>query len=47
MTPDWDLRLDYDRINGVGKRFAFSDEGNGRFDHVGTFSLNLAYRFGP
>lgn len=46
MTPAWDLRLDYDRINGVGHRFAFSDDGNGRFDHVDTLSLNLAYRFG-
>lgn len=46
MTPSWDLRLDYDRINGVGNRFAFDVDTNGRFDHVDILSLNLAYRFG-
>ena len=46
MTPSWDLRLDYDRFNNLGKRFDLADESNGRFDHVSMLSLNLAYRFG-
>jgi OOP family OmpA-OmpF porin len=45
VSSAWDLRLDYDRFNGVGERFAFTDDGNGRFDHVDVLSLNLAYRF--
>lgn len=46
MTPQWDLRLDYDRFIGIGKRFDFDDDTNGRFDHLDALSLNLAYRFG-
>ena len=45
MAPRWDLRLDYDRVQGVGQHFAFFDDSNGRFDHIDVMSLNLAYRF--
>lgn len=46
VTPSIDLRLDYDRYQGIGKRFGFeADHTNGRFD-IGVASLNLAYRFG-
>ncbi len=46
VTPSIDLRLDYDRYQGIGKRFGFeAEDTNGRFD-IGVTSLNLAYRFG-
>ncbi len=45
ITPSFDMRLDYDRLNGLGERFAFEENTDGRFD-VGTASLNLAWRFG-
>lgn len=46
ITPSVDLRLDYDRYQGIGKRFAFeAEDTNGRLD-IGVVSLNLAYRFG-
>lgn len=46
ITPAWDLRADYDRYFDIGERFALNETGNGRFDSVDMFSLNLAYRFG-
>lgn len=46
LTPSFDLRLDYDRYQGIGKRFGFeAEDTNGRFD-IGVATLNLAYRFG-
>jgi outer membrane autotransporter protein len=46
VTPNWDVRLDWDRYTNVGRRFDLGDEGNGRFDHIDFGSMNLAYRFG-
>ncbi len=45
ITQALDLRLDYDRYQGVGKRFGLQADTNGRFD-IGMYSLNLAFRFG-
>ncbi|HJU40380.1 MAG TPA: outer membrane beta-barrel protein [Tahibacter sp.] len=46
ITPNVDLRLDYDRYHDIGRRFALDEKGNGRFDYIDVASLNLAYRFG-
>jgi OOP family OmpA-OmpF porin len=46
VTPNIDLRLDYDRYHDIGRRFALDTTGNGRFDYVDVASLNVAYRFG-
>lgn len=46
VTPNWDVRLDWDRYTDVGRRFDLSTDGNGRFDHIDFVSMNLAYRFG-
>lgn len=46
VTPNWDARLDWDRYTDAGRRFALTNDGNGRFDHIDFVSLNLAYRFG-
>lgn len=46
VTPNVDLRLDYDRYHDIGRRFALNETGNGRFDYIDVASLNLAYRFG-
>jgi opacity protein-like surface antigen len=46
VTPNWDVRLDWDRYRDVGNRFALTNEGNGRFEHIDMVSMNVAYRFG-
>ncbi|HSX59791.1 MAG TPA: outer membrane beta-barrel protein [Tahibacter sp.] len=46
VTPNWDVRLDWDRYTNVGRRFDLTNDGNGRFDHIDFVSMNLAYRFG-
>lgn len=46
VNDNWDVRLDWDRYTDVGRRFALTDDGNGRFDHIDLVSMNLAYRFG-
>ena len=46
VNPSWDVRLDWDRYTDVGRRFALSENTNGRFEHIDFVSLNLAYRFG-
>jgi OOP family OmpA-OmpF porin len=46
VTPNVDLRVDYDRYHDIGRRFALTETGNGRFDYVDVASVNVAYRFG-
>jgi hypothetical protein len=38
------LRLDLDRSFGIGKKFALNPEGNGRFDHIDAYTLNLVWK---
>jgi len=38
------LRLDLDRNFDVGKTFALNVQGNGRFDHIDAYTLNLVWR---
>jgi OOP family OmpA-OmpF porin len=38
-------RLEWQRVEDVGKTFAFTDSGNGKFNHVDFISLNLQWRF--
>lgn len=42
----WELRLDWDRYLGIGRRFNLTAEENGRFDNVDEYTLNLIYHFG-
>lgn len=44
IDPEWSLRLDWDRWFRVGNRFALTEGGNGRFDHVDAYTLNLIWR---
>jgi opacity protein-like surface antigen len=46
VNPQWDVRLDWDRYQHVGNRFALTEDGNGRFDHIDFVSMSAAYRFG-
>lgn len=46
VTPNWDVRFDYDRYYDIGNNFTLTEDGNGRFDHIDVASINLAYRFG-
>jgi len=38
------LRLDLDRSSDIGKTFALNPRGNGRFDHVDAYTVNLVWR---
>lgn len=38
-------RLDWDRIEDVGTKFALDDDGNGRFDHVDVWRVSLIWQF--
>jgi hypothetical protein len=44
FTPSLALRFDIDRSFDIGKTFALNVEGNGRFDHVDAYTLNLVWR---
>lgn len=44
FTPSLALRFDIDRTFGVGKTFALDVEGNGHFDHVDAYTVNLVWR---
>ncbi|MBL8299654.1 MAG: outer membrane beta-barrel protein [Rhodanobacteraceae bacterium] len=46
VTPNWDVRLDWDRYTDVGRRFGLGNDTNGRFDHIDLVSMSVAYRFG-
>jgi hypothetical protein len=43
FAPHFALRLDLDRNFDVGKKFALNVVGNGRFDHVDAYTLNLVW----
>ena len=45
LTDQIALRLDWDRIDGVGRTFALTTDGNGKFDHVDMWSASLIWRF--
>lgn len=38
------LRLDLDRNFDIGERFALNVDGNGRFDHVDAYTVNLVWK---
>lgn len=44
IDPQWTMRLDWDRWFRIGKRFALTEGGNGRFDDVDAYTLNLIWR---
>ena len=44
FAKHFSLRLDLDRSSDIGKKFALNVEGNGRFDHVDAYTLNLVWR---
>jgi hypothetical protein len=44
LAPHFALRLDLDRNFDIGKTFALNPEGNGHFDHVDAYTLNLLWQ---
>jgi hypothetical protein len=44
FAPHFALRLDLDRNFDVGKTFALNPEGNGRFDHIDAYTMNLLWQ---
>lgn len=44
FAPHFALRFDLDRNFDVGKAFALNPDGNGRFDHVDAYTLNLVWK---
>jgi len=38
------LRFDLDRNFNIGKKFALTVDGNGRFDHIDAYTLNLVWK---
>lgn len=44
FSPHLALRLDLDRNFDIGKTFALNVTGNGHFDHVDAYTLNLVWR---
>lgn len=44
FTPWLALRLDLDRNFDVGKKFALTPTGNGRFDYVDAYTMNLIWK---
>jgi len=44
FAPHFALRLDLDRNFDVGKTFALNVNGNGHFDHVDAYTLNLVWK---
>jgi OOP family OmpA-OmpF porin len=45
LTERIGLRLDWDRIESVGRTFALTEDGNGKFNHVDMWSASLIWRF--
>jgi len=45
LDPRWSIRADWDRYQGIGRRFAFTESENGRFDSVDSFLLGVLYWF--
>jgi len=44
FAPAWGVRLGVDRIYQVGDRFALTTSGNGRFDHIDAWTVNLIWK---
>jgi hypothetical protein len=44
LTAHMALRLDLDRNFNIGKKFALTSEGNGHFDHIDAYMLNLVWK---
>jgi len=44
FAPAFSVRLDLDRNFDVGKKFALNPTGNGRFDNVDAYTLNLIWK---
>lgn len=44
FSKSFALRFDIDRNYDIGKKFALNVEGNGRFDHVDAYTVNLVWR---
>lgn len=44
FAPSFALRLDIDRNFDIGKKFALNVDGNGRFNHVDAYTLNLVWK---
>lgn len=44
FSSSFALRFDIDRVFDVGRTFALNTEGNGRFDHVDAYTVNLVWR---
>jgi OOP family OmpA-OmpF porin len=45
FTDRLSARADWDRYEGVGRRFALDASGNGRFDHVDMVTASLVFAF--
>lgn len=45
VTDALSARLEWQRVEKPGKTFALDDSGNGRFDQVDLFSLNVQWQF--
>lgn len=45
LTPSVSARLEWQRVEKVGERFALTTTGNGLFDHVDLVSASLVWRF--
>jgi hypothetical protein len=44
FMPHFALRFDFDRTFNVGNRFALTAVGNGRFDSIDAYTLNLVWQ---
>jgi hypothetical protein len=44
FSPSFALRFDMDRNFDIGKKFALNADGNGRFNHVDAYTLNLVWK---
>jgi hypothetical protein len=44
LAPHIALRLDLDRNFNIGKKFELNPDGNGRFDHIDAYTLNLVWK---
>ena len=45
LAESLSMRVEWQRAEDVGERFALTDSGNGRFDHVDMATIALSWRF--
>lgn len=45
ITPSLSARIEWQRVEKVGERFALTTTGNGEFDHVDLVSASVVWRF--